>query len=506
MKPTNLIVAHKGASAFEEEKKKDYHICVPKPYSLKNTEIGSLSSLCASLKANNAPVELFDGYYIGYTIRQIGKEFDLLRFSTNSVVNIEMKSPLTIKRDEKIKKILNQQIKNHHYLNAINKKVYIFTFVENDGLYKYQADTKSTLKVSFSELIELLMQHNFCEEIDPDTLFSPYNYLISPFSKTESFINGEYFLTDHQEEIKRSLLKSVRSEFSFHCITADAGTGKTLLLYDIAKEFIDCALIIHCGKLNLGHEKLIYSYKWNIQSIKTINENTINTYINNSIKIILIDEAQRIRSTQLNLIIKKSLEQNTPIIFSYDPKQYLSKGENKNIYDILKSLPTNKYEYRLTRKIRTNPVISSFIANTLQIGSDTVKFNYDDITIEYFDDIIEIKTYIEYLSISKKWKFVTYTNSQYYNDPIYEISKLSLTKAHDVIGQEFEKVVFIMDNNFAYSKSNTLKYNKNGYYDLSGMFYQIVTRAVNNLKIIVFKNKPLYYKLLYVKSLGSNKI
>ena len=82
--------------------------------------------------------------------------------------------------------------------------------------------------------------------------------------------------------------------------------------------------------------KLIYSYKWNIQSIKTINENTINTYINNSIKIILIDEAQRIRSTQLNLIIKKSLEQNTPIIFSYDPKQYLSKGENKNIYDILK--------------------------------------------------------------------------------------------------------------------------------------------------------------------------
>ena len=507
MKPTNLISAHKGAAAYADEFQKDSNknASIPKPYSLKSNEILSLSKLCNELKTCSAPIEIFDGYFLGYTIRQIGKEFDLLRFSDDFVVNIEMKSPLTISEENKINKILHQQIKNYHYLHAIDKEVYICTFVEDDGLYEFQADIKSTLKVPYTNLIEVLKRQVFNEEINPDKLFAPSNYLISPFTKTEQFIRGEYFLTDHQEDIKKRILKTINSDFSFSCLTADAGTGKTLLLYDIAKKFYDSALVIHCGKLNGGHEKLKYYYKWNIESVKSINKNSIDSHVNKSINIILIDEAQRIRTGQLELIVKESINQKIPIIFSYDPKQYLSKGENKNIYEYLqKHYEIKLSEYKLTRKIRTNPEIASFISNLRKIGSDDVKYNYEDITVEYFDDLEEISLYIQYLSRTKKWKFITYTNSQYHTDPIYKISQLSHTKAHDVIGQEFDKVVFIMDTNFAYGESNTLKYNPNGYYDLSGMFYQIITRAVSNLKIIVYQNKPLYYKLLYVKSLGMN--
>ena len=62
-----------------------------------------------------------------------------------------------------------------------------------------------------------------------------------------------------------------------------------------------------------------------------------------------------------------------------------------------------------------------------------------------------------------------------------------------------------MDKNFKYNDNNDLTYNTNGFYDLSGMFYQIITRAVSNLKIIVYNDEQLYYKLLYIKSFGKNK-
>ncbi len=57
----------------------------------------------------------------------------------------------------------------------------------------------------------------------------------------------------------------------FFCITANAGTGKTLLMYDIAKELISLGnniLIIHCGKLNGGHSELITEYNWDIKPIR----------------------------------------------------------------------------------------------------------------------------------------------------------------------------------------------------------------------------------------------
>ena len=60
-----------------------------------------------------------------------------------------------------------------------------------------------------------------------------------------------------------------------------------------------------------------------------------------------------------------------------------------------------------------------------------------------------------------------------------------------------------MDKNFRYDEHNNLTYSKNSFYDLSGMFYQIITRTVGKLKIIVYKDELLYYKLLSIKSLDN---
>jgi len=43
------------------------------------------------------------------------------------------------------------------------------------------------------ELIECLLHQKVNYDINPNDLFVPSNYLISPFNNTDKFINGEFF-------------------------------------------------------------------------------------------------------------------------------------------------------------------------------------------------------------------------------------------------------------------------------------------------------------------------
>ena len=63
------------------------------------------------------------------------------------------------------------------------------------------------------------------------------------------------------------------------------------------------------------------------------------------------------------------------------------------------------------------------------------------------------------------------------------------------------KVTLVMDNNFWYDNKNKLCVN-GSYYSAEGMLYQIVTRAVDDLKIIVLDNPELYKKLIEIKRMG----
>ena len=100
-------------------------------------------------------------------------------------------------------------------------------------MYKYNPVDKKAIDAELSELIKNLLAQAVNYSIDSDKLFVPSNYLISPFNNTQRFIRDEYFL--------------------------NAGTGKTLLMYDIAKTIQNegkSPIVIHCGKLNAGHERL----------------------------------------------------------------------------------------------------------------------------------------------------------------------------------------------------------------------------------------------------------
>lgn len=503
MKAKNLITVYQGEAAIA-----NLGYSVDKKYKiLKKREIGCLKAFCTIMEECGCEFKDFDNFFVGYSIGQIGKEFDMLRFGTDSIINIELKSELNA--DVKEEKVLKQMRVNYYYLNFLNREIKIFSFVENDGFYEYDIGSDSMHSVEPKIISDMLINQNVDCSADPNKMFIPSNYLISPFNSTEKFINNEYFLTNGQRQIKDEIKKELsKNPFMFFCISANAGTGKTLLMYDIAKDFIefgDNILIFHCGKLNDGHYKLKNEYNWQIQSISSIPK-SLDSAVDFDLreyKLVLIDESQRIRDNQLEVILKKSVEKGIPIIFSYDVNQFLKDGETKDIFNYL----TIKYptihvsKKELTQKIRTNKELASFIKNLVHKDSSKIDLNYSCISIDYISNFDDLKKYLLFLK-STGWMPITYTTSQYNpDDPYLNLSQTSYTTAHDVIGQEFSKVILIMDDNFHYDLDGNLTA-RSSYYSASGMLYQIVTRVVDNLKIIVLNNPDLYLKLLEIKSMG----
>ena len=158
-------------------------------FDLKDDEIKDLENFIAILNMHNCEAGDFEGFYVGYKIPQIGKEFDLLRFGENYIINIEQKSTST---DEKI---IKQLKRNKYYLKCIDKEVHYFTFVSKTKTL-FTLNEKDTLEtVDLARLIKLLKSQNFDGTKEANDFFSPSDYLVSPFNSTERFIEAEYFLT-----------------------------------------------------------------------------------------------------------------------------------------------------------------------------------------------------------------------------------------------------------------------------------------------------------------------
>lgn len=499
MKTKNLLSVYQGAEDLEGS-----GLMVEKKFkTLKIHEIKTLHSFCDIMSDHGCDVSDFDGFYVGYSIHHIGKEFDLLRFGDDLTISIELKSELN--PSEREIKVLKQARLDHYYLKLLGRPLRIYTYVENDYFYKYSNEEDRLIRVDASEVANCIQNHNVNYNIDPDKEFIPSKYLISPFNSTEKFLNGEYFLTTLQQTINNKIYSELfKKPFKYFTISAGAGMGKTLLVYDIAKNIIsdgNRVIVIHCGRLNNGQKKLNIDYNWNIWSIGDINEESIHTSFEGC-KAIIIDEAQRIGDLQLELIIQFSIRKEVPVIFAYDVRQYLQEGESRDIAAYLKDHypDIGVSSEKLHTKIRTNSEIASFIERLFGTSRQKINLDYGCVTIEYLNNMDDMKKYLEFLR-SNGWTSIRYT-TEGKNDPYILLSEIIGTgqeDAHEVIGQEFSKVVCVMDSNFAYNENNVLIASKSRY-SAEGMLYQIVTRVVDELKIVVFNNPGLYSKLLEIKS------
>ena len=108
MKHVNIISVYQNIKTAVEKgiNLKD----IGNDFEIKEHEAKTLVKYVKELTLNEENMKCFYGYYVGYSIKQISKEFDLLRFSSDMVINIELKSNLT--EDIKIQKITKQMEKN----------------------------------------------------------------------------------------------------------------------------------------------------------------------------------------------------------------------------------------------------------------------------------------------------------------------------------------------------------------------------------------------------------
>ncbi|MET3196941.1 ATP-binding protein [Bacillus sp. OAE603] len=455
-------------------------------------EIEDLSILLNHLNVNG--IRNLDNFYIGFKINQVSKQFDLLRIGTNSVVNIELKRVSTPQKIEK------QLIQNRYYLHFLGKPVHTFTFVtESAELYEY--DHSNTLNITSMENLISKLDSQMIEDIeDIHSLFKPSNYLVSPFNSTDKFISGEYFLTEHQNNIKNDIIKLFTSNSDeYVSVIGKPGTGKTLLTYDLANHYINKGLnvlVVHCGYLNDGHMTLITNYQWNILSIKDFNRIPTHYF-----DILIVDEAQRLQDGQLNKIQNIVNHLKAKCIFSYDPAQCFTYSESFRNIGLSIEHNLAKQIHTLTDKIRTNKEIASFIINLFDLSKINSNQSYKNINFQFFNDYQSAKNYAINLS-NKGWEVINFTNSLYYRVSYDAFQSTVNQNSHAVIGQEYDNVAVFIDEHFYYDVNKKLNAYavSNGAYAIDKMLYQNLTRTREKLNIIIIKNEIMLSAILQILS------
>lgn len=455
-------------------------------------EIESLRLLVDGLIQNGLSVGELDGFFFGFKIPQIGKEFDLLKILPTVCINIELKS--TPVPDAQIR---SQLLKNRHYLNHLGRQLCLYTVV-TDSLTCYTLSANDQLvKVDFSQIVALLRQNAEGYITEIDGLFRAADYLVSPFHTPEKFIQGAYFLTQAQERIKKDLLRDLDQGSWFH-LTGRPGTGKTLLLYDIAKTLAmgGKTLLLHCNALCDGLEKI----NREIANLSILPVDTLNRadFSMDGYRYILVDEAHRIYETQYQKIRASTTKNGQVCIFSSDPEQVLSTAEKqRDIVGKIKTLPSVK-EFTLSEKIRTNRDLQAFIMRLKDL--DYVPHppaSYANVYLNYANTTGEAQSLLEYYR-SRGFVFINYSKPEFSDSPYTQYE--GDFDAHHVIGQEFDKVVMLMDDAFYYDEKGMLKGvpHPDPDYLYPNLFYQGITRVREELAIIVVDAPELFEKIISI--------
>lgn len=460
---------------------------------VKEYEFRSLQKFVEVLRGQGVSVAELDGFYYSYTIRQIGKEFDLLKVCTDEkVLNIELKS-LAVS-EEKIEK---QLLKNRYYLSPLAPRLSLYTYVEETGILYTLKDEKLCTAL-IQDVAGEMRQFGIYEQGNLDDLFQAKDYLISPLNMPEEFLAHRYFLTQQQELIRQTILDMVETEEKeqlFCGITGTAGTGKTLLLYDLAKELSMSGRVclIHCGVLCEGHlllNKMLEQV--DIIGVSDLKPEQLDDYC-----YYLVDEAQRMTLKTLDILSEKARMQQKYCIFSYDYFQILSKTEQRrNIPAHLAQLP-GFYELKLSGRIRSNREMNAFIRTLLDLKNrePNRRYSYRNVDVLYAQDTAEAGEIIKFYQKDCGYTFIEY------DEPIAGCP--GDVNAAEAVGMEFDAVIITLTGNFRYNADGVLLGNAhpNPDYSYYRLLFQSVSRTREKLCIVIIGEQELFEKVLSIQQM-----
>lgn len=482
----------------------------------------SLVQLVTKLIKAGAQLADLDDFFYSYTIAHISKEFDLLKVAANRklILNIELKS-----EDVGEERIKQQLVRNRYYLSPVTTNVISYTYILNTNTVYRLDDNNRLIQSEFVSVVADMKRFKKCMKNNIESLFKAKDYLISPVNSPERFARHQYFLTNQQEAMSRKLLSGLLKDDDkrYYSVKGEAGTGKTLLLYDTVRKLpVDAGkCVIHFGRRTPNIDILEKA----IPSIDIITSRDLTDgAMLKGYDYILVDETQRLHDDQFEWIVdsacsnneagslgslsasnkvgsmnvasddSRSSVRNTPkVVMFYDCEQVLSRHEQQRAMDKrIEELADENYF--LSDRIRTNPELSAFIRNMFDLNKRARGYKYDCVTICYANSINEFKRLKAYYK-AKQYIYIDYEKSYRNVNNRYKSRKFNTYK---VIGKEFDKVLTVIDSKFKYNEYGELCADYDGDNDdiLEKYFYQVVTRARDQLCIIVLNNEDIFRRLL----------
>ena len=345
---------------------------------MREWELESMKALVRELEMHMQDVHALRFFY-SFQVPRLGKEFDLLQIKDDQIVNIELKSGKV--SDEAVRK---QLLQNRYYLSVQGKMIQSYTYISSQERLVRLNNHDHIVEVDWDQLCLALQRQSKDYEGDIEDLFQAEMYLFSPVTEPERFLNKEYFLTSQQKDIERRILDKIRKvKYGYFWFSGLPGTGKTLLLYDIAMKLSvhQKVCMIHCGETGkewkILHDRLL---RIAFLSDSQLEEGPdLKEY-----RAILVDEAHLLTEEKLHVILE--LSEKHPVIFSSDDEDMISDEEmDRTMIHEIEHLPDIQ-SFHLTNRIRTNAELSSFIQNMMHLPEKRTVRYYPHIQVVYAND------------------------------------------------------------------------------------------------------------------------
>lgn len=470
-------------SVFENEELLKSYLKVNRLSSISEEELKCCNSFFMQLKPHLSLKQLF-AYLLDQTVEDgFREQFDILRFAKNSILNIELKSQYP---QDGLDGIYDQLDRHTYLLNTLGKDVFAYTFVlDTNELFKI--DQEKLVSIDFREVAnnieEEYIEENSLKLIDASTI------VISPYSEPDKFIKSRYFLNHNQKEIRNSTLRKNRGKFS---ISGGAGTGKSLVLFDLAKEFNKQNSILYIFVASITNSsQLSVKYGFLFKSISEINRWNINDY--NKFDVILIDEAQRLTREQYNVFINST----ATIIFSVDKEQVLKDIEKDLDIQALLDANPNVENYVLTDRVRSDKSLSTFIKKLFDLKARRLEpMEFPKVNVVYFKDTCDAREFIRNCKEIENYccieiaEYTTVFSQVKKRKQILSDSENGFT----VIGREYDNVLIPIDERIHYNEDAKLIAESHEFYpylEINNLF-EGITRVKHNLLFVVINNTDMF--------------
>lgn len=443
-------------------------------------------------------------FYYSFQIPKLGKEFDLLCVDENQVINIELKSMEV--SDEKIK---NQLMQNRQYLALLGKSIRSYTYIASRNRLVRLTNSGRLVESDFESLCDDIRKQENRYTDHLEKLFVEEKYLISPITDPDKFLRREYFLTAQQRDIKNRILRNIREKQAcLQAFTGLPGTGKTLLLYDLAMQLSEKerVCVLHFG--SYPEEMLTLNERLKrIDFLSCAKEDLIPRLAHYCA--VLVDEGHRIGKEQLQDLLRTAGQLQIPVIFSYDCEDSVSEKERffsgTERLEKLKGMET----YRLTNRIRMNVELSSFIGFVMKPDMRRRRKEYPDVSVAYSNNSSETDAFL------KEYKgkgYIFIRSGETGNSRQDDAGEIDASLA---TCKEFERVVMRINENFVYDDEGylTVKRDKNtgGEYEPERewedspvrILFHGLSRAKSGIAIIA-ENNPEVFDTIMAGLQGNN--